>query len=58
MKRLRAFGKIVIGILRELSDESAYARHLAALGRPHSGAEWRHFCEHHLRAKYSRPKCC
>jgi hypothetical protein len=58
MKLLKTIGKIVMGILRELSDESAYARHLAAHGRPHSGAEWRHFCEHRLSAKFTRPKCC
>jgi hypothetical protein len=58
MKRLKALGRIVIGILRELSDESAYRRHLAMHGRTHSGAEWRHFLEHRLQAKYTRPKCC
>jgi hypothetical protein len=31
---------------------------LAARQRRHSGDEWRHFCEHRLRAKYSRAKCC
>jgi len=58
MTLLRNFARIVVGLLRELSDESAYARHLAAHGRPHSGEEWRRFCEHRLRAKYARAKCC
>ena len=55
---MRAFWKIVIGILRELSDESAYERHLRAHGRKASDAEWRLFHEEHLRAKYMRAKCC
>lgn len=58
MERLRKIGRILMGILRELSDESAYARHLRAHGATHSGEEWRKFCEHRLRAKYARAKCC
>ena len=58
MSRLRRFGDLVLAILRELADENAYQRHLAAHGRCHSGAEWRRFTEHRLCAKYSRPKCC
>jgi hypothetical protein len=55
MRRLLA---IVLGILREIADENAYARHLAAHGRTHSGEEWRRFSEERLRAKYARAKCC
>ena len=58
MKRLRAMGRIVMGILRELADETAYRRHLAHHQCGHSGHEWRHFCEQRLRAKYSNVKCC
>jgi hypothetical protein len=58
MKQLRNFGRIIIGLLRELSDENAYRRHLAAHGRAHSGDEWRRFSEERLRARYHRPKCC
>jgi hypothetical protein len=58
MNTLRRFGKVVMGLLRELSDQTAYQRHLDAHGRRHSGSEWRLFCEERLRAKYSRPKCC
>ena len=47
-----------MALLRELADENAYQRHLAAHGRPHSGEEWRRFSEERLRAKYTRPKCC
>ncbi|HUB77844.1 MAG TPA: CstA-like transporter-associated (seleno)protein [Bryobacteraceae bacterium] len=58
MTRLRRFGQIVLAILRELADENAYRRYLAAHGREHSGAEWRRFSEERQRAKYARPKCC
>jgi hypothetical protein len=55
MKRI---GSLILALLRELADENAYRRHLTAHGRPHSPAEWRRFSEEHLRAKYSRAKCC
>lgn len=58
MSGLRRFGAFVLALLRELSDENAYHRHLAAHGRVHSPEEWRHFFEHHLRTKYTRAKCC
>jgi hypothetical protein len=58
MSAIRRFGAVVMGLLRELSDESAYRRHLLAHDKPHSGDEWRRFCEERLRAKYQRPKCC
>ncbi len=58
MKTLQYIGRIVLGILREIADENAYARHLAHHGVTHSAAEWRRFSEHRLRAKYARAKCC
>ena len=58
MKALRRLAALMLGLLRELADENAYQRHLAARGRAHSAAEWRHFTEHRLRAKYARAKCC
>lgn len=58
MITLRRVGAFVLELLRELSDENAYQRHLAARGRAHSPEEWRHFSEHRLRAKYARAKCC
>jgi hypothetical protein len=50
--------RLVLALLRELADENAYQRHLAAHGRKHSGEEWRRFSEQRLRAKYSQAKCC
>jgi hypothetical protein len=58
MNRVRSFGRFVLALLREIGDESAYQRHLAAHGREHSGAEWRRFSEERMRAKYARAKCC
>ena len=58
MKKLQQLGALILALLRELSDENAYQRHLAACGRAHSAKEWRYFSEHRLRAKYERAKCC
>jgi hypothetical protein len=58
MTRLISFTSFLMRLLRELSDESAYQRHLDAHGRTHSGKEWRRFSEERLRAKYLRVKCC
>jgi len=55
---MRRLWSLLVALLRELADENAYRRHLAAHGRTHSGEEWRRFSERHLRAKYSRAKCC
>jgi hypothetical protein len=56
--RIRKLGRLVIALLRELADESAYQRHLAVTAREHSPEEWRKFSDERLRAKYFRPKCC
>lgn len=58
MHAFRAFFRVILSILREIGDENAYARHLAAHGRPHSGEEWRRFSEARLKQKYQRAKCC
>ena len=58
MSILRRAGRLAMAILRELSDESAYRRHLESHGRKHSGAEWRRFSEERMRQKYARAKCC
>jgi hypothetical protein len=58
MTRLRTFASLLLALLRELSDENAYERHLAALGREHSREEWQKFSDQRLRAKFFRAKCC
>ncbi len=55
---MKRAAKLVLALLRELADESAYRRHLAAHGRSDSAEEWRRFCDERLRAKYAQPKCC
>ena len=55
---MRRVVRLFLALLRELSDENAYTRHLAAHGRTHSGEEWRRFCDHRLRKKYANAKCC
>lgn len=58
MDRMKAFCAILLGILREIGDETAYDRHLASHGRAHSAEEYRRFAECRLRLKYQRAKCC
>ena len=58
MKRLKQFGHFVMDLLRELGDENAYRRHLAAHNRAPSREEWKRFSDERLHARYIRPKCC
>ena len=58
MRMWARLGRIVTEVLRGLSDEDAYARYLAHRGVEHSAREWRHYCDHHLYARYKRGKCC
>ena len=55
MKRLFA---ILLGIVREISDQAPYQRHLARHGITHSPVEWRRFIDARQKAKYARAKCC
>jgi hypothetical protein len=55
---MRRLLRAVWAILREISDESAYQRHLRVHGRSHSGVEWRRFLDERLARKYARAKCC
>jgi hypothetical protein len=57
-KRVKRAAALVGALAGELSDQNAYARHLAAHGRRHSAAEWRRFSDERLRRKYGQPKCC
>jgi hypothetical protein len=45
-------------VLREIADENAYERHLAAEHRAHSPEEWRRFLDKRLACKFARAKCC
>ena len=55
---MRELWRILVGVLREIADESAYERYLAAHSCEHSPKEWRRFHEERLRVKYTRAKCC
>jgi hypothetical protein len=50
--------RFIRDLLGELSDQSAYQRHLAAHGVTHSPAEWRRFCDERWQAKARRGRCC
>jgi hypothetical protein len=58
MKRIRRVGELLLEMLRELADENAYQRHLAARGVPHSAEEWRRFSNARLAARFGQAKCC
>jgi hypothetical protein len=55
---MRAFLRVVLAVIREIGDESAYQRHLRVQGRRHSAEEWRRFCDRRFARKYARAKCC
>ena len=52
------FLALLLELLREIADQNAYARHLAARNATHSGEEWRRFSDERFRAKYRNAKCC
>ena len=58
MKLLRNIAAGITTLLREISDQNAYARYLAARGLEHSGEQWRRFSDERFRAKYRKAKCC
>jgi hypothetical protein len=55
---MMAIFRYIIALARELSDETAYARHLQLTGHSHSAQEWRSFIDSKHRRKYQNPKCC
>jgi hypothetical protein len=54
MKLLR----MIVAVLREIGDEAAYGRYLAAHGLVPSRENWRAFSELRMCAKYRNAKCC
>jgi hypothetical protein len=58
MKALLQLLKYLRDLARELSDETAYRRHLERGSLQHSAQEWRRFCDVRLREKYQQGKCC
>lgn len=55
---MKRFFEILRGLIDELTDQSAYRRHLAAHGTAHSAEEWRKFCDERYRGKSTRARCC
>ncbi len=58
MTILRRMAAYIVALARELSDESAYARHLQMTGHAHSAGEWRAFIDGKHKRKYQNAKCC
>jgi hypothetical protein len=58
LKKWRKFAAIVKGLVMELTDQSAYQRHLLAHGVSHSPAEWRRFSDKKWEAGSKKAKCC
>ncbi len=55
---MRRFWRLLWDVLREISDERAYALHLARHGVQHSPEEWRRFCDEHWPKASRRAGCC
>ena len=58
MKILSQAWELLQELLRELSDENAYARYLQRNRRTHSGQEWRAFIDRRHGRKFKNAKCC
>ena len=55
---MKRFWRLMRDLLLELSDQSAYQRHLIAHGTEHSAVEWQRFCDEKWQAKARRGRCC
>ncbi len=58
MTIIRRIFTYVAALARELSDETAYAKHLQWTGHSHSAEEWRAFIDRKHQRKYQNAKCC
>jgi hypothetical protein len=58
MNTMRRVLSYFVALARELSDETAYARHLQFTGHKHSPEEWRTFSDQKHQRKYQNTKCC
>lgn len=58
MKIIRRAASLLLALLRELADESAYQRYLAGRGVRASPDEWRRFSNQRLAARFGGPRCC
>ncbi len=58
MSAIKRAAALLVALLRELSDENAYQRYLAARRLAPSPEAWRRFSNARLAARFERPKCC
>ena len=58
MTRMRGMIDVFMAALREIFDESAYARFLARNHVVSSFAAYSEFLREHAAAKAKRPRCC
>jgi hypothetical protein len=58
MSALKELLRFLRSLARELSDETAYERHLKWHKRAHSRQEWKTFSDARLARKYQNGKCC
>ena len=58
IRRLRGFWKIALTVLREIFDESAYARFLARRSLVSSPVAYAEFLRETEHARARRPRCC
>ncbi|HEY3838438.1 MAG TPA: hypothetical protein VGL72_17785 [Bryobacteraceae bacterium] len=58
MRLLKSIACGLAELMRELSDQNAYQRHLKEHKVAHSPEEWRKFSDERFRAKYQQVKCC
>lgn len=58
MTRLRTFFRLLHAALREIFDESAYARFLERQSQASSPAAYRDFLRDGETARARRPRCC
>jgi len=56
--RLRTFFRMVLAVLREIFDESAYSRFLAQRGRVSSVTAYAEFLRETEQGRARRPRCC
>ena len=57
-KKLREVTGLIIAVMREIFDESAYERFLLRQKTVSSREAYAHFLREHAFAKARRPKCC
>jgi len=58
MPQMKDFMKLALATLREIFDESAYARYLARAGERASRESYAAFLRENETARLKKPRCC